>query len=113
MLLSELLKEKEQIALLEFTKVIRNSLGDNIISIKLFGSKARGDSKLDSDIDICILLKEISLDIREHLYDITFNINLKYDVYISPRVVSLETYKNPIFRVTPFIQAIEREGIPI
>ena len=113
MLSPKLLKEKEQSAVLEFTTEIRNYLDNNVVSIKLFGSKARGDSEPDSDIDIYILLREISPDIREHIFDITFNINLKYDLYISPRVIGLETYKNPIFRVTPFIQSIEQEGIPI
>jgi predicted nucleotidyltransferase len=113
MLNKNLLNEIEQKAINEFTTEIRNYLGDNIVSIKLFGSKARGNSEPDSDIDIYVLVNKISLEQREHIFDITFQINLKYDVYISPRVVCMETYKNPVFRLTPFIQSIEREGIPL
>jgi len=33
-------------------------LGENLISIVLFGSTARGDSKALSDIDICLIVKK-------------------------------------------------------
>ena len=39
-------------------KICEAVLGGNLISIVLFGSTARGDSKAFSDIDICLIVKE-------------------------------------------------------
>lgn len=110
---SKLLSEKEVIAINEFTREVKNFLGDNLIVIKLFGSKVKGKAEPGSDIDIYLLLKEVSPRVRDFIYDIAFNINLKYDLYISPRIISKELYENPIFKITPFIQSIEQEGITI
>lgn len=113
MLNKSLLNGREQKAVNEFTKELRNYLGKKIVCMKLFGSRARGESEPDSDIDIYVLVEQISTDEREKILDITFNINLRYDVYISPRIITMDIYKNPVFRITPFIQSVEREGIPI
>ena len=40
------------------TKICEAVLGENLISIILFGSTARGDEKTFSDIDICLIVKK-------------------------------------------------------
>ncbi len=111
--LKKFLNEKEIKATNEFSKEVKEFLGYNLIVIKLFGSKVKGDAEPESDIDIYLLLKEISPMVRDFIYDVAFNINLKYDLYISPIIISMGTYENPIFKITPFIKSIEQEGIPI
>jgi len=39
-------------------KKLREELGEDIVLIRLFGSKIRGDFTKDSDIDIFILVKK-------------------------------------------------------
>jgi len=48
------LNSKEKKVVKSFVKDLREKLGDDIVSIRLFGSKVRGDFKEDSDIDIFI-----------------------------------------------------------
>lgn len=52
------LNNQEKKVIESFVKELRKRLGNNIISIRLFGSKVKGDFKEDSDIDIFILVKE-------------------------------------------------------
>jgi len=52
------LNNKEKKVVESFVKELKEKLGDDIISLRLFGSKARGDFKEDSDVDIFILVKE-------------------------------------------------------
>ena len=52
-----------------FVKELRKRLGNNIISIRLFGSKVKGDFKEDSDIDMFILVKE-KREARNEISDI-------------------------------------------
>lgn len=55
---------------------IKNALGNNSVSVILFGSVARRDETIESDLDICIiyssnkkLLEEIISKLREELYN--------------------------------------------
>jgi len=82
----------------------RNQVAD----IKLFGSSARGDSSKQSDIDILVRLPEISRQIEEELFDIAYDLELKYDCLIDVIVLPKDATIN-----IPIYSNIEREGVPI
>jgi len=42
----------------KFTQLLRKRFGDNLISLILYGSVARGTAKDESDIDLLIILKD-------------------------------------------------------
>jgi predicted nucleotidyltransferase len=105
------LKNKDRLAIEEFYKRTTVILGESIHSMKLFGSKVRGTDDQDSDIDIFIVVKNYKTTIKDKIIDVAFDVNLAYGVYISPRVVSLELFKDSLFRSTPFVQYVEKEGI--
>jgi predicted nucleotidyltransferase len=78
----------------------------------LFGSRARGDAKKDSDWDVLILLKKNNVSIKDEqafrhkLYDL----ELKIGMPISTFVYSLNDWKNKLL-YTPLHQNVDREGI--
>jgi predicted nucleotidyltransferase len=109
----KLLTRKESIALQKFKQKIQQTLNKNVIALKLFGSKARGESQKDSDIDVLIVLKKVTPEIKDQILDIAFEVNVEFDVYISPRVIAKEIFKHPIWKITPFIKTIQKEGIAI
>lgn len=96
-----------------FTRAVRERLGANLVGLKLFGSKARGDAAPDSDLDVLVVVNGRRLEAEDQVLDIAFDVNLVHDVYISPRVVERSTLEHPVWRITPFLQAIEREGVPL
>jgi len=100
-------------AINEFCRAVRGSLGTNLQEILLFGSMARGTSTFESDIDILVVVKNENGLIRDTVIDITVDINIKYDVVISPIVMSKKRYLNPLFRQTNFLKSVEKEGIPL
>ena len=51
-----LLKQEEK-ALRQFKESLREHFGNEIIGIRLFGSKARGDARLDSDMDVLVITR--------------------------------------------------------
>ncbi|MDI6738499.1 MAG: nucleotidyltransferase domain-containing protein, partial [Nanoarchaeota archaeon] len=51
------LTKKERKALEEFSFRLKDFLGKNLVFVKLFGSKVRGDFNKDSDIDILLILR--------------------------------------------------------
>jgi predicted nucleotidyltransferase len=107
------LKSKDAAAIEEFVKQARTVLGNNLIELKLFGSKATGKDQPDSDIDVLVAVEKDGAEVEDAVLDIAFDTNLKHEVYISPRVIDRATLADPVWRITPFLKAIVKEGISL
>jgi uncharacterized protein len=107
------LKSKDAVAIEEFVKRVRAVLGNNLIELKLFGSKATGKDQPDSDIDVLVAVEKDGVEVEDTVLDIAFDTNLKYEVYISPRVIDRVTLVDPVWRITPFLKAIVKDGISL
>ena len=86
--------------------------GDKIHGIYLYGSYARGDFNEDSDIDIAAIVEgeePVWDKRRENLITKTGEIDLEYDVFISPKVISVH-YFDKYFAEKPYYQNILKEG---
>ncbi len=113
MQLADVLSDQDLRAIKEFETQVKQILGQNLVSIKLFGSKARKAGGEYSDLDVLVVTKGLTHRIKREIIDAAFEIDLKYEVFISPRVISQREYEDPLWRCTPFIQNIEREGIAL
>ena len=71
----------------EVKQALVNLYQDQLESIILYGSQARGDAREDSDIDILVVLKSAINPYQEidKTSEIIAEICLKYDVFISYR----------------------------
>ena len=107
------LKSKDAAALEEFLRGLRSALGKNLLEAKLFGSKTTGRDQPDSDIDVLVVAIRNGVETEDRVLDIAFDVNLKHDVYISPRVIGRSILSDPVWSITPFLQAIAKEGIPL
>ena len=95
------------------TKLIRKKVSDidPEAQVILFGSRARGDERTDSDWDV-LILTEYSMDFakenqfRNHLYDIELE---------TGEPISLFAYSkidwNTKQRISPFYANVSKEGI--
>lgn len=106
-------RKKDRIAVEEFCSEVRNKLGNIVKEIKLFGSKVTDKDVPGSDIDLFIVVSKKTTEVEDIILNIAFEIDLRHDVYISPRIVSQSTLKDPRWKITPFIKNIEREGVPL
>lgn len=106
------LSAKEKKALAEFKEKLLQKLGKEVLVLKLFGSKVRGDFKKwpDSDIDILVVLKQNSPEKEEFIMDISFDMFLKYEVLLSPKVFSQKEYKKQLDLQLPFFLILEKEA---
>jgi predicted nucleotidyltransferase len=50
---------------LEFARLLRERLGPRVRKIVLFGSRARGDARADSDYDVVVVVDRRGADVRE------------------------------------------------
>ena len=96
-------------------KRLRANLPEHVLDIRLYGSEARGDGTPESDIDVLVVVQpdaeRSALETR--IVDIAFDVNLQFDVFISPFVVTPEILNHPVWRETPFIETVLREGVPL
>jgi len=107
------LSQQESAALREFAARIRAALGSNLQELRLFGSKARGDARPDSDLDVLVVVAGDRVGAEDRAIDIAFDVNVASDLYISPRVVTAESLADPVWRTTLFVQTVAREGVAL
>jgi predicted nucleotidyltransferase len=98
--------------LIEVKDGLREIYGERLKGIILYGSYARGDATEGSDIDIIVLLNEITdFDAElDKLFELIGQIDLKYDTLIS--IVPMEE-KQYTARRLPLILNAKREGVLI
>lgn len=106
-----LLKTEERNAVLEFADLLRERFGFLIKEVILFGSKARGESDKESDIDILIVLTNLSWEIKKSISELAAEENLKHDVLISTIRYDTATWESPIIKASPFGKSVREEGI--
>lgn len=82
--------------------------------IILYGSRARGTARADSDWDFLILLpslgdKTLEAQIKDRLYDV----ELETDTVVSSLIRSKQEWMSSHYAVLPLRQQIEKEGVPV
>jgi len=104
---------KEKSALQQFKADLNQALDLKIIELKLFGSKARGDDRPDSDIDLLVIVADDDWRICDVVYGIATDILLQTDISISPKVISKNQLELLQKEDTFFLRNISRDAIAV
>lgn len=87
--------------------------GFPILDFRLFGSKARGEGKQDSDLDVMIEIPDYNRAMVEEIDDIIYRINLEFDVLISAIIFGKDEIEQGPMSEAPIYKVILREGVPL
>jgi predicted nucleotidyltransferase len=103
---------KIQKILKKLKKELLRIYGESVESIILYGSRARGDARDDSDIDILIVLnKDFNYsEILRLSSQLISSFSLENDVVISRAFVTKTQYDK---LQIPFLMNVRREGVPV
>ena len=87
------------------------SFRDEILEIRLFGSRARGLATSESDLDVLIVTRHEDYHLSDRIVDLACDLLLKHRVYISPKVISQRHYDELEAIDSDFLYLVKREGI--
>jgi len=76
-----------------------------------FGSYPRGTATEESDLDVCVVLKEFKPEDRFVISDLAWEAGFDYDILISTIVISGYDYENGSMSASPLIESIKSEGV--
>ena len=94
-------------------QAVRESLGDKLDRVILYGSYARGDYDDESDIDIMVLAdipRESCPDEYEKLNQLISRLGLEYDILVTVNLTDCATF-NRFISDLPFYANVQREGV--
>ena len=97
--------------LTRFRAALDAAYGSRLARVVLFGSRARGDARADSDYDVAVFLRDGPRDQEEadRVSDVTTDILLETGALITPLTFPLAEYDAR----TIFMGEVRREGIDL
>lgn len=110
---SDRLTAGERAAVQAFLQRLHHSYHQIVQRTVLFGSKARGDSEPDSDIDILIIVDKESWPLRDAISAIAARVSLEYGILIGPRVIGQERWYRMQRERFSLYENVAREGISL
>ncbi|HRI46685.1 MAG TPA: nucleotidyltransferase domain-containing protein [Ignavibacteriaceae bacterium] len=97
----------------ELKENLENNLPGLIQRVILYGSYIKGKANENSDLDFLLLLNnDIDWETKRVIYDISNNINIKYDVWVDINWISKNDL-NSLRGKQPFVQNALAEGITV
>lgn len=106
------LAKKDRHSILEAAQILKSDLP--VTRIILFGSKARGTSEPDSDIDLLVLTEcRINSKLRRDISDRLADINLRNDVFLTSVVIPEQEWTNGLIRYSLLHSEVEKGGCEV
>ena len=106
-----MLSEIDRKIALEFKKRLQSVISLN--QFRIYGSRARGDSTPESDLDIYIEVASISNKKRTKISEIAWEVGFEMDRVISTFVATRDQVSSGPLGASPIILKIQSEGIPL
>ncbi len=97
----------------ELKTSLESLLGDRLVNIVLFGSMARGDYHDGSDMDVAVIVRGLTRNLKSQILDQVAELEIEHHEPLSVVVFSEEEFDRLKKRERRIALDIEREGISL
>lgn len=82
--------------------------------IIFYGSKVKGSFDNESDIDLLVVIRNLTRELKYKIIEMATEVELKYDVVFGLVIISEEKYeKSNLFKGSLYYENIKSEGLPV
>lgn len=106
---------RDQYLIVEFKRRLLLKIKEHIRKIIIFGSRARGDSGQDSDLDVIALVDQKDESLEKQIENTAYQLMLENDFQpmISLKVFSEDQFEDALNRGFSFYRYVVKEGIVV
>ena len=95
----------------ELKESLEALLGDRLLRMVLFGSLARGDYNDESDMDVAIIIRGLTRELKHQILDKVAEVELNHLTPVSVLILSEDEFNRLKKRERRIALDIEREGV--
>jgi uncharacterized protein len=100
-------------AIEELSALLRRRFGARLMRLVLFGSHARGEATEDSDVDLLVVVEDLTPADAREVDAAVGDILTRRDVLLSPLLLSAARFDELRARERRIVAEIERDGIAV
>jgi len=101
----------ERAALADFLARLREQYADEVVSVRLFGSRARGEGGPESDLDVLVVVRSEDWFAQRKVGEVALQPMLDHSVVISTLIVGQKHYRKLARFHTPLYENVRDEGV--
>jgi len=91
-----------------YSDSLKRELGNNLLAVILYGSCARNDHEIGSDIDVFVLVQHLNEDVMHLIHSLSDKIDWNYDTLISNTIRSADMFNK--YKTDTLYSRIMQEG---
>ena len=92
---------------------LQQHFNNAIRDVILFGSRAKGTARDDSDYDVLIVLNKNDYDwkFRDEVTDVVYDLELDYDILVDKHLISIDELEHSLRGAQPIFRNAIEQGV--
>ncbi|MGD0281984.1 MAG: nucleotidyltransferase domain-containing protein [Dissulfurispiraceae bacterium] len=105
------MQEKDFRVIEKFKQLLSQEI--QVLELRVFGSRARGDATEESDLDVLVVVDHLDHSVEKYISECAWEAGFHEDILIMPVAVSVDAVKKSPLSESVFIKNVYREGVAV